>query len=157
MALSIKSKIAAGIGVLFALLLTVSILAIVFINLLSSKTEKLLTANYNTIRYCSEMSDALDELNISPAALSKFEVNLKAQENNVTEPGEDVATKQLRTYYEEIKNGEKNPELLHNINKEIYEIYLLNQRALEQKNANSCHMCFQKSCCSITRRPLARC
>ena len=137
MALSIKSKIAAGIGVLFALLLTVSILAIVFINLLSSKTEKLLTANYNTIRYCSEMSDALDELNISPAALSKFEVNLKAQENNVTEPGEDVATKQLRTYYEEIKNGEKNPELLHNINKEIYEIYLLNQRALEQKNANA--------------------
>ncbi len=137
MALSIKSKIAAGIGILFALLLTVSILAIVFINLLSSKTEKLLTANYNTIRYCSEMSDALDEINISPAALTKFEINLKAQENNITEPGEDVATKQLRTYYDQIKSGEQNPELLHKINKEIYEIYLLNQKALEQKNANA--------------------
>jgi PAS domain S-box-containing protein len=53
MILPIKSKIAAGIGALFALLLTVSVMAIVFINILSSKTENLLSANYNTIRYCT--------------------------------------------------------------------------------------------------------
>ena len=137
MAVSIKSKIAAGIGVLFALLLTVSIMAIVFINLLSSKTEKLLTANYNTIRYCSEMSDAIDEIDSSTTALAKFETNLKAQENNITEPGEAEATKELRYYFEAIKKGDRNPGTYHKINKQIYDIYLLNQKALEQKNANA--------------------
>src|SRR5580700_2542620 len=102
--ISIKSKIAIGIGVLFALLLTVSIMAIVFINMLSSKTEKLLTANYNTIRYCSEMSDAIDNIDSSAVALVKFETNLKAQENNITEPGEAEATQKLRYYFEEIKS-----------------------------------------------------
>ena len=137
MALSIKSKIATGIGVLFALLLTVSIMAIVFINLLSSKTEKLLTANYNTIRYCSEMSDAINEIDSSTTALAKFETNLKAQENNITEPGEAEATKELRYYFEAIKKGDRNPGTYHKINKQIYDIYLLNQKALEQKNANA--------------------
>ena len=103
MALSIKSKIAAGIGILFGLLLAVSVLAIIFINLLSSKTEKLLTANYNTIRYCSEMSDALDEIHDDPAALAKFETNLTAEEHNITEPGEAEATQSLRNYFEQLK------------------------------------------------------
>jgi PAS domain S-box-containing protein len=137
MALSIKSKIAAGIGILFALLLTVSIVAIVFINLLSSKTEQLLTANYNTIRYCSEMSEALDEVHNSPTSLAKFETNLKAQENNITEPGEAEATRNLRNYFEQLKNGGKDTEISHKINKEIYVIYLLNQKALENKNVNA--------------------
>ena len=135
--ISIKSKIAIGIGVLFALLLTVSIMAIIFINLLSSKTEKLLTANYNTIRYCSEMSDAIDEIDSSAVAVTKFETNLKAQENNITEPGESEATQKLRYYFEKVKNGDRNPATFHKINNQIYTIYQLNQKALEQKNANA--------------------
>jgi len=135
--ISIKSKIAIGIGVLFALLITVSLMAIIFINLLSSKTEKLLTANYNTIRYCSEMSDAIDEIDSSSVAVLKFETNLKAQENNITEPGEREATQLLRQYFEEIKKGGRNIATYHKINKQIYYIYLLNQKALEQKNANA--------------------
>jgi len=137
MSLSIKSKIAAGIGILFALLLAVSILAIVFINLLSSKTEKLLTANYNTIRYCSEMSDALDEIDSSQAAVAKFETNLIAQEHNITESGEAEATLQLRNYFDLVKNGNHDPALFHKINRSIYAIYRLNQQALERKNVNA--------------------
>ncbi len=137
MAKSIKSKIATAIGVLFALLLAVSIVAIVFINLLSSKTEKLLTANYNTIRYCTEMSNAINDIGTNPLALDKFETNLKLQETNITEPGEKDATKELRYYFEQIKNGNNDPETFRKINKEIYGIYLLNQGALERKNANA--------------------
>src|ERR1700743_885635 len=105
MAFSIKSKITLGIGVLFSLLLTVSIVAIVCINLLSSKTENLLTANYNTIRYCSEMSRAIDDIDTKPGALADFETNLKLQEHNITEPGEKEATLQLRSYFDEVKSG----------------------------------------------------
>ena len=137
MSLSIKSKIATGIGILFALLLTMSIMSIVFINLLSTKTENLLTANYNTIQYCSEMSDAIDEIDANPAALGRFEKNLTAQEANITEAGENAATQELRSYFEQVKNGSRDSTLLHKINKEIYTIYRLNQQALEQKNANA--------------------
>ena len=137
--MSIKTKIATGIGILFALLLAVSTVAIVFINLLSSKTEMLLAANYNTIRYCSEMSNAIDEINTNPDAPGKFESNLKAQENNVTEPGENKATQQLRYYFEQIKNGSRDTAIFHKINKKIYDIYVLNQEALERKNANALH------------------
>ena len=122
---------------MFALLLAVSILAIVFINLLSAKTEKLLTANYNTIRYCSEMSDALDEIASSQAAVAKFETNLIAQEHNITESGEAEATAQLRNYFEQIKGGDRDPKLFHKINQSVYTIYSLNQQALERKNANA--------------------
>ena len=137
MARSIKSKVAAAIGILFALLLAVSIVAIVFINLLSSKTEKLLTANYNTIRYCSEMANATSELGSSQTALAKFETNLKLQESNITEPGERNATQQLRSDFEEVKNGNRDPEMLRKIHREIYGIYILNQDALERKNVNA--------------------
>ena len=137
MVLSIKSKIAAGIGLLFSLLLTVSIVAIAFINHLSSKTENLLTANYNTIRYCSEMSEAIDDIDSDPKALVRFETNLKAQENNITEPGEAEATEKLRYYFEQIKAGARDVALFHKINKDIYDIYVLNERALEHKNQNA--------------------
>jgi len=137
MAFSIKSKITLGIGMLFALLLTVSIVAIVCINLLSTKTETLLTANYNTIRYCSEMSTAIDDVDANPAAIAKFETNLRLQENNITEPGEKEATQQLRNYFDLVKAGSRDSMLFHKINKEIYIIYLLNQQALERKNTNA--------------------
>jgi PAS domain S-box-containing protein len=132
--LTIKSKIALGISMLFVLLLAVSTVAIIFINLLSSKTENLLTANYNTIRYCSEMSEAIDDVNTDSAALNKFEANLSAQEHNITEPGEYEATQRLRGYYESIKINKNDTALFHNINSQIYAIYRINQKALGRKN-----------------------
>ena len=137
MSMSIKSKIAIGIGILFSLLLTLSIIAIIFINLLSSKTENLLTANYNTIRYCTEMSDAIDEIDANPDAISRFEKNLEAQEANITERGENAATQQLRSYFDMVKAGNRDPALFHKINKQIYNIYSLNQQALERKNTSA--------------------
>ena len=137
MSFSIKSKIALGISILFALLLAVSIVAIVFINLLSSKTENLLTANYNTIQYCTEMSEAIDDAAADSLAFSKFEINLEAQEHNITEVGEYEATQSLRNYFEQVKNGDHDTGLLHKIKNEIYQIYLLNQKALQRKNTNA--------------------
>src|SRR5580704_10049232 len=115
MFLSIKSKIATGIGILFALFLTMSIMAIIFINLLSTKTENLLTANYNTIRYCSEMSKAIDDVDANPVAITEFETNLKLQENNITEPGEKEATQLLRSYFDKVKAGCRDSVLFHKI------------------------------------------
>jgi len=134
MALTIKSKIALGIGVLFALLVTVSIVAISFINMLSFQTENLLTANYNTIMYCSEMSNYLPDLGKSAAAADSFERYLTSQEHNITEPGEKEATAQLRQYFEQAKKSGLDEPLFRDITRTIYKIYLLNQNSLNAKN-----------------------
>jgi signal transduction histidine kinase len=137
MAFTIKSKITSGISIFFILMLTVSITAIYFINILSSKTENLLTENYNTIRYCSEMSNALNDINFNATAISVFELNLVAQEHNITETGEGVATRRLKCYFDLLKAGNQTDTIRYNINKEIYTIYKLNQAALERKNTNA--------------------
>jgi len=134
MPITIKSKISTGIGLLFALLLTISIVAFVFINLLSNKTENLLTANYKTIQYCNQMMHAMDAVHSDNHATDSFEKNLRLQENNITEQGEGAATQRLRVYFELMKKGDNRGSIIDSINKQLYDISILNQHALEAKN-----------------------
>ena len=131
---TIKRKIALGIGALFVLLLTISIVAFVFINMLSHRTENLLTANYKTIRYCNQMMHAINTLSLDSNALNVFEENLQLQEKNITEQGEGEATQKLRLYFELIKKGVGDTAIIDSVNKKLYDIALLNQHALEYKN-----------------------
>jgi len=134
MTLSIKTKIASGIGVLFALLLITSIVALVAINILSNKTENLLTANYKTIRHCNEMMHAIDRLDDDNTAFKDFEKALSAQEKNVTEQGEGSATAKVRFYFNRLKSGMSTREAIDSINSTLYLISQINQHALEGKN-----------------------
>lgn len=137
MARSVKSKIAWATGTLFALLLAVSVVAFVFIQLLSSRTESLLTANYQTIRYCNEMMHELDNPMLDAEMLRRFEKALTAQEANITEPGEGAATQKLRVYFDLLKAGNRTPGIRDTMNAQLYRISLLNQHALERKNAQA--------------------
>lgn len=134
MALSIKTRIAGGIGVLFGLLLLTTIVALVAINLLSNRTESLLTANYKSIQYCNDMMHALDAFPRDCAGLARFDTALSAQERNITEQGETAATKQVRLYFTQLQAEGYRSEIIDSINAAIYRISATNQRALEQKN-----------------------
>jgi len=131
---TIKSKIALGIGAIFVLLLTISVVAFVFINMLSSRTENLLTANYKTIQYCNQMMHAINTVVLDSGAVVAFEENLALQEKNITEDGEREATQKLRLYFELIKKSVADTTVVDSINKQLYDIALLNQHALERKN-----------------------
>lgn len=135
MAWTIKGKIATGIGVLFALLTLTSVVALIAINVLSDKTENLLTANYKTIRYCNQMMHAMDELHRNPGAAAEFEQALRGQEQNITEPGEREATQALRRWFERLKPAPGDKVAEAQVNARIYDIGRLNQHALERKNA----------------------
>ena len=135
MALTIKTKIATGIGVLFSLLAITSVVALVGINLLSNRTENLLTANYKTIRYCNQMMHAMDNLQRNKQAYTDFEEALKAQEANITEAGEKEATAKVRSYFELLKSEPANRDAEDKINNQLYSISQLNQHALEHKNS----------------------
>ena len=137
MASSIKTKVAWGIGGLFTLLLAISIIAFIFINLLSDKTENLLTANYKTIQYCNLMMHAIDVMHEDEHATDTFEQSLRLQENNITEAGEGEATRKLRTYFELLKQGNATTPVVDSINRQLFNISMLNQKALERKNARA--------------------
>ena len=132
--LTIKSKIGIGISILFGLLVTVSIVAIYSINILSFETENLLTANYKTIQYCSEMSNYLGSFKNATSSLDSFDHYLKQQETNVTEPGENEATAKLRTLFEKVRAGELDSLTVPEMKTTIYSIYRINQNSLQQKN-----------------------
>lgn len=132
--MTIKTKIATGIGVLFSLLAIISVLALIAINLLSDKTENLLAANYKTIRYCNEMMHAMDQLPGDTSAYDAFDKALAQQEKNITESGERAATLSVRHWFEVLRQNGSDRAAQDNINNQLYHISQLNQRALEHKN-----------------------
>lgn len=132
--MTIRTKIATGIGVLFSLLAIISVLALIAINLLSDKTENLLSANYKTIRYCNEMMHAMDRLPGDTTAYGAFEQALAQQEMNITETGEREATSNVRHWFTALRQKGPDRAVHDSINNKLYHISQLNQRALEQKN-----------------------
>ncbi len=130
----VKSKLAFGVTFLFVCILVIGILAIFFIYRLSNNTDAILKDNYNTLLYCNNMLKDIDTIKDNPKAINDFETNLKAQEGNITEPGEAQATQQLRFDFSQIKINNSDIAFYEDARKQICRINELNQKAIEKKN-----------------------
>lgn len=49
--MKLKTKLTLGVGLLFLLIVLLSVIGALYINKLKSDTEKILTANYNSLEY----------------------------------------------------------------------------------------------------------
>ena len=130
----IKSKLALGVTFLFIVILTLGILGIFFVNRLSGDTQAILKDNYNSLLYCNNMLKSLDEASNNPQALYDFEDNLSKEENNITEPGESEAVKQLRSFFSLVKSNPNDTTYYDDVRKQIYLVTDLNQEAIQKKN-----------------------
>lgn len=119
---SIKSKITIGTIFLFALILLVSVLGIIFMNQLAHKSKGTITDNYSSIDYTTYMLSSLEELHASYIKLFQektpdkaeyenikyskeiFENNLRLETNNITEKGESELVIKLQGLYEDYLN-----------------------------------------------------
>ena len=133
----VKSKLAFGVTFLFACILLIGILAIFFIYRLSNNTDAILKDNYNTLLYCNNMLKDIDTIKDNPKAINDFETNLKAQEGNITEPGEAQATQQLRFDFSQINKNNSDLVFYEDARKQICIINELNQKAIEKKNTTA--------------------
>lgn len=88
--MKIKTKLRLGFGFLFAVVLFFGVLSLFYINEISKSAEVVLKDNYESLRYTRDMRKILDEhsLPLNAEALSAFEAQLKKEENNITETGE---------------------------------------------------------------------
>jgi NtrC-family two-component system sensor histidine kinase KinB len=135
----IKTKLNAGVGLLFIMIIGLSVLSGWYINMLKRDTNNILAANYNTLQYSRNMLLALEDLRTDPQALNQFSKHLQKQENNITEPGEAEATEKISIHFDELKLDPQNRELQSLIRKNIAEVMQLNMIAIEHKSgvANS--------------------
>ena len=60
--MKLKTKLTLGVGLLFLLIVLLSVMGSVYINKLKSDTEKILNANYNSIEFSKNMLLALDRI-----------------------------------------------------------------------------------------------
>ncbi|MCC7222984.1 MAG: HAMP domain-containing protein [Chitinophagales bacterium] len=138
--MKIKMKITLGVGFLFLLIIILSVVGIKFANQISGETQNILADNYKSIEYSRAMLIALDKLKFSNDAIYNFENNLKLQQQNVTETGEERATNNLTTNFEKLKTNDiqrnmpTDTSLLLSIREDLADIMLVNMEAIQGKS-----------------------
>jgi hypothetical protein len=107
MAIKLKTKVALGGIFLFALLILVGALSFYYFNRITEETKGIVKDNYETLNYSRDMLKEMDSLSSSDSmnAVTHFEMNLQAQEKNITEPGEKELTDSLRKNFEALKQN----------------------------------------------------
>lgn len=100
--MKIKAKLRAGFGFLFLIVLTFGLIALFFLNEISSKAKLILKDNYKSIEYVAQMRNVLDEGSY-PLKAAIFEQNLALQKGNITEIGERAAVQRLVSAYAQFK------------------------------------------------------
>lgn len=133
--MKIKTKLSLGVGVLFILITILIVVGIVFVNRLSSDTQNILVANYNTIDYSRQMLIALDGDFASGNSFTLFQQNLMNQQQNVTEIGEQELTDKLSADFEKYKLSPGDSLLSIAIRKDLTDIMLLNMKAIDRKSS----------------------
>lgn len=133
--MKIKTKLNIGVGLLFLMIMALSVISGWYINQLKRDTNNILVANYNTLQYSRSMLLALEEINSDPLAFQVFEKHLDKQKKNVTEPGEKEATENVSTHFEALKKNRGNLAILSAIRKDVAELMQLNMVAIEHKSS----------------------
>jgi PAS domain S-box-containing protein len=137
MKLRIKTKLSLGLTFFFMMIVLIAAVGLLAINRLADESKNILKANYESVQYSENMQQAIDAYEMKdPGAPDKFEKNLKEQENNITEVGEQDATANVRELYERLKKSDSlsAPKLEKDIRTGLYKISDLNTNAIVRKN-----------------------
>lgn len=129
--MKIKTKLTLGIGLLFLLIILFGVVSSIYINVLKSDTENILSANYNTLEYTHGMLESFETA--GARSIEKFDANLKKQEVTITEVGEEEATKDLRTHFDKYK-GSNDSTLIPLMKSDIFSIMEMNMQAIQRKS-----------------------
>src|SRR4051812_27335468 len=130
----IKTKVSLGTGFLFIVILVFGILSMVSINRLKNDAGLILQNNYETLVYSNAMLQALDRLSGDTAYMRVFEQNLAMQQENITEPGEMEATRQVAGAFARLKSNPLNDSLKVVVRNGLHTVNEINQGAIFRKN-----------------------
>jgi len=129
----IKTKLNLGVGLLFLMIIILSLVSAYSVFLIKADTENILKANYNTLEYSRNMILSLDKITTSNK-METFKQYLEKQTLNVTEPGEKQATANLEENFNYLEKNGVNEAIKSKIREDIFEIMKLNLDAIKQKS-----------------------
>jgi len=132
--MKIKTKLNAGVGLLFFMIILLSVLGGWFIYQLKKDTQNILVANYNTLQYSRNMLLSLEEIDRQPFAMKEFQKNLNLQSQNITESGEKEATRNIISHFSDLNKNRNDENLKSVIRKDITELMQLNMNAIQIKS-----------------------
>lgn len=131
--MTLKTKIALSLGFLFSIILVLGGMSAYYLNRLSDDSQAILKDNYISLEFVSNMQKALINLN-DPDAFPEFDENLKKQEQNVTEVGEQTATHMVRREFNRLRAGARDSLILARIRQNLLTIDDLNRQAIIRKS-----------------------
>lgn len=131
--MKIKTKLNLGVGLLFLMIVLLSVISAVYTHKQKNDTEKILVANYNTLEYSKNMMTALDKIEDDPSQIQVFKNNLQLEGQNITEKGEKEVFESLKSHFENflIFQNSKNEKLIRN---DLAELMRLNMNAIAVKS-----------------------
>lgn len=133
--MKIKTKLNLGVGLLFLMIIILSLISAYSVFLIKIDTQNILKANYNTLEYSRNMLLSLEKINADKNIdFSFFEKNLNNQMANSTEIGESEANKNLQKKFTALKDDLSNETIKNQIRQDIFEIMKLNMNAIKQKS-----------------------
>lgn len=131
----IKTKLNLGVGLLFLMIIILSLVSAYSVFLIKQDTENILKSNYNTLEYSRNMIFALDGMKSnSKETIQNFEENLEKQTRNITEPGEKQATEKLKESFALLAKNNTDESIKAQIRQDIFAIMKLNLDAIKQKS-----------------------
>lgn len=131
----IKTKLNLGVGLLFLMIIILSLVSAYSVFLIKQDTENILKSNYNTLEYSRNMIFALDGIKSgSKETIQNFEENLEKQTQNITEPGEKQATEKLKASFALLDKNNADESVKAQIRQDIFAIMKLNLDAIKQKS-----------------------
>ncbi|MCK8140801.1 ATP-binding protein [Flavobacterium sp. I-SCBP12n] len=138
--MKIKTKLNLGVGLLFLMIIILSLISAYSVFLIKIDTQNILKANYNTLEYSRNMLLSLEKISADKNIdFSVFEKNLKSQMKNATEIGEKNANINLEKKFITLKNDFSNESVKNQIRQDIFEIMKLNMNAIKQKSDVATH------------------
>ncbi|MEG1230059.1 MAG: histidine kinase dimerization/phospho-acceptor domain-containing protein, partial [Flavobacterium sp.] len=133
--MKIKAKLISVVGLLFALIILLAAVSVMYINALKRDTGNILVANYNTLEYARNMLLSLEKMTTDADAVNNFEKQLEKQKTNVTETGEQQVTSKIADHFSDLKRNPADSLLTSLIRQDITELMRLNMEAIERKSS----------------------
>lgn len=135
MTLTVKNKIWLGTLFMFLLLLVTGGVSIYYMAKLKSEARTVLQDNYESLSYTHAMQQQLNNPKENYAqSLKSLDESLRLQESNITEPGEETATRNLRKGMDKLKKGDTSQLNIHLVQDELQAILTLNMKAIQRKS-----------------------
>jgi NtrC-family two-component system sensor histidine kinase KinB len=140
--MKVRTKLRLGFGFLFLVVLFFGATALFYIRDISENSKVILKNNYESLSFAREMRGILDdnELPLNQTTIEKFNDYLLKQEANITEPGENRRTHQIRTgldYLTATTDINKQKYAIRLIRRSLRDIEFINMQAIVRKDNNA--------------------